>query len=183
MGKNVLIITGSPRRGGNTEILVDSFVAGAQESGHRIDRFDAAANEVKGCRACDACWSKGNACVFDDGFTVLAPMMARAEVLVLATPVYWFGFSAQLKAAVDKMYSFLSTNRKAELKIKESALLICAGDTDESLFTGSVETYKSACEYMEWQDRGTIIVPGVMEKGAIAGNPALILARELGKAL
>lgn len=180
MKKNILVLTGSPRKGGNSDTLADAFSKGAKAKGHSVTRFEAAHTLVQGCRACDACWSKGKACVFDDGFDVLAPMLEKADVLAVVTPVYWFGFTAQIKAAIDKMYSFLVPACKTEMAVKESVLVICAGDTDVNVFTGSIETYKGIADFLKWTDRGIVTVPGVMEKGEIAGKKALADVEKLG---
>ena len=181
MKKNILVITGSPRRRGNSDVMCDHFTRGAQGRGHIVSRFDAAADPVHGCKACDACWSKGTACVFNDGFTRLAPMLEQADAMVLASPLYWFGLSAQLKGAFDKVYSYMSPRRKTALEIKEAALLIC-GEGDPVHFTGAVETYKHICEYLEWKDRGIVVAPHVNKKGDILGNKALNEAEKLGSA-
>lgn len=183
MGKNILVLTGSPRKGGNSEQLADAFIKGAQSAGHRISRFDAAEKTVKGCRACNACWSKGEACVFEDGFRELAPMLAKAEALVLVSPLYWFAVTAQIKAALDKFYSFMVPASPHKLQLRESVLLMCAEDDRPEAFTGAVGTYREICNYLELRDRGVIAVPGVNKVGDIAGNPALDEAAKLGASL
>ncbi|MDL2210814.1 flavodoxin family protein, partial [Desulfovibrio sp. OttesenSCG-928-O18] len=134
MGRNILVITGSPRKGGNTDTLVDAFIKGASHAGHTVSRFNAAATEIKGCRGCDKCWTTGTPCIFRDGFDTLAPMLAEADTLVLASPVYWFGFSTQLKSAVDKFYAMVRETCPTPLKIKDAILLLVAGDEDEAVF-------------------------------------------------
>lgn len=182
MKKNILMLTGSPRRGGNSELLADHFGRGAEAKGHIVSRFDAAANPVSGCKACDACWTRGTACVFSDGFTRLAPMLEQADALILVSPLYWFGFSAQLKAAVDKIYSYMSPKRKTALVVHEAALLMC-GEGEDKCFKGSLETFNAICEYMEWAVHGSVIAPHVNAKGDILGNKALEEAEKLGKSL
>ena len=181
--KNILVMTGSPRKGGNSDILADAFIKGASAAGHEVSVFRAAADVVNGCRACDACWSKGKPCVFPDGFEKLFPLLEKADVLVLCTPIYWFGFSAQIKSAIDKFYSYGSSKRKADLKIKETVLLLCAEDTDPNVFNGAIETYKGICDYKEWKDRGIISVMNVNAKGDINGNEALAQAEQLGSSI
>lgn len=180
MAKSVLVVTGSPRRGGNSDMLADAFIKGAIGAGHEVAKFAAAFNPVEGCKACEACWSQGDACVFPDGFRKLSPLLEKADVLVLATPLYWFGFSAQLKAAVDKLYAYMSPNRKAELKIAESVLLVTAEGDDEDLFDGAVATYLGISDYLQWNNLGIITVPEVNNKGDIIDNPALDDAEALG---
>lgn len=183
MGKNILVLTGSPRKGGNSDTLADAFIEGARSKGHDAARFETAVKTVQGCRACNACWSKGDACIFDDGFRELAPLLVKADVLVLATPLYFYGFASQIKAAIDKFYSFMVPHAKQKLKLKEAVLLMTAEEDRQEAFAGSVGTYKSICEYLELADRGMITVQGVNAKGEIAGNASLEQARALGASM
>lgn len=183
MAKNVLILSGSPRKGSNTEMLLQAFQRGAEAAGHQVAVFDTAAKQIGGCRACQACWSKETACVFQDGFTELEPLLEAADVLVLASPIYWFALSAQLKAAIDRLYAYNREQTRRPLKIKETALLLVAGDTEVSVFEGAVKSYELMMNYLGWQDCGRVLVPDVNDRGAIAGNAALQKAEELGKAI
>lgn len=177
MKKNILVLTGSPRKGGNTDLLVEAFKEGALEAGHEVTRFDTAGSGIKGCIACNTCFSTGQACTIDENFNVLAPFIEAADVLVLAAPLYWFTFPAQIKAAIDKLYAFLVGKRK--LKIKECVLLACAGDNKIQSFDGLIRSYALIAEYSKWTDKGRITVPGVYEKGDIKRTNALEKARQL----
>lgn len=179
MGKNILVLTGSPRSNGNSFMLADAFIKGAEEAGHRIQRFDAARKQIDGCRACNQCFKHGKACLFDDDFNSLAPILEETDVLVLATPLYWFSFPTQLKAVLDKFYAFMAGGRP--LKIKECALLVSAETDEMKDFDGIVRSYELIADYLKWTDRGKILVPNVGEPGAIKGSPALDEARNLGK--
>lgn len=183
MGKNILVLTGSPRKGGNSDTLAAAFVKGAKSKGHSIETFAAAVDVVQGCRACNACWSKGDACVFEDGFRKLAPMLAGAEVLAVVSPLYWFGVTAQIKAAIDKFYSFLVSASPHKLKLSESVLLMCAEDSRDQAFVGAVGTYREICDYLGLTDRGVVAVTGVNNVGDIAGHAKLKDAEALGAAL
>lgn len=183
MSKNVLVITGSPRKDGNSEKMADAFIKGAQSKGHEVTKFNAAAKTIGGCRACDTCWSKGRACSFIDGFTELEPLLEHADVIVFATPLYWFGISAQLKAAIDRMYAFTMENSKKRLKIQEGVMLICGADEGMEIFNGAIETYKSILDYMKWKNSGILAVPNVSAKGDIQNTDALQKAEQLGSLL
>ena len=146
MGKSILVLTGSSRRGGNSDKMADAFIAGAVEAGHAAVKFEATSAEIKGCRACGACFSKGRPCVFEDDFNEgLAPLLEKADALVFATPLYWFSFPAQLKAAMDKLYAFLVGKRP--LKIRECALLVCGVAHDLREYEGIVRSYETIAEY------------------------------------
>lgn len=93
MNKRILILTGSPRRGGNSDLMADAFAKGASEAGNIVMRFDTAHKHIQGCRACDNCFSKENkACIFNDDFNELASLMAESDVIVFCTPLYWYSF-------------------------------------------------------------------------------------------
>lgn len=117
--KKILVITGSPRIGGNSDMLADAFIKGVKAKGHSIKKFNTVENPIRGCIACNTCWSKGTACSFKDGFTKLEPLLEEADVIVLAYPLYWFGMTAHIKSAIDKFYAYLSQNRKTSLKVND----------------------------------------------------------------
>ena len=179
MSKNILVLTGSPRIGGNSDKLAEAFISGAKQVGHTTVKYVTAQKNIEGCIDCKTCFSKGDACSFPDDFNELAPLVEQADMIVLATPLYWFTFTAQMKLAIDKFISFLIGGKT--LKIKECALLVCGGDPDPSCFEGIVASYKSIARHMKWQDAGTIIAPGVYGKDDIATTDALARAETLGK--
>lgn len=183
MGKNILVVTGSPRKNGNSNMLADAFIKGALKKGHTVNRFDSAFKTIGGCRACDACWSKGSACFYKDGFSELAPMLEEADVMVFVSPLYWFGMSAQLKAAIDKMYAYDSPNCTKPLKIKECLLLTCAAEKDTAVFDGIIGTYRGIANYLNWSDAGILSVPAVSKAGEITHTEALEKAEQLGSSL
>lgn len=183
MPKNILVLTGSPRQHGNSEMLADAFCQGARKAGHEVMRFSAAVDAVKPCVACDACWSKGEACVFADGFRKLSPLLEKTDTLVLTSPLYWYTFTAQIKSAIDKMYAYASANSQRKLGIREAVLLMCAEEGNEECFLGAVESYKRIAGLMEWENRGILTAPGVRNKGDIANHPALKQAEALAASL
>lgn len=178
MSKRILIITGSPRAGGNSDQLAEAFAQGAREAGHMVTTFAAGRSHIGPCRACDTCFSKGVACSFDDDFNKLAPLLEGSDAIVLASPLYWYDVSAQLKLAIDKLKAF--SGRK--LPIRESALLMCGAVADPAKFDGAVGVYRRICQgSLQWQDRGVVLAPGCSQKGEIQGHPALEEARSLGR--
>lgn len=180
MGKNILVLTGSPRCGGNSDLMADAFIRGAKIAGHTVTKFETALKTIGGCRACDTCYSQGAApCSFHDDFNELAPLLENADVLVLVTPMYWFTFPAQLKAALDKMYALIIGRRTC--RISECKLLVCAETGDEDDFDGIVQTYSLIADYQKWKDTGILLVPGVNAKGDIRRTNALENAEKMGK--
>ena len=101
----IVLITGSPRRGGNTNHMADQFTKGAQEAGHEVFRFDAASRNVKPCLGCNHCGMDGP-CVYKDDFTtILRPRLEEADMVVFCSPMYYYGFSAQIKTVIDRFYA------------------------------------------------------------------------------
>lgn len=181
MSKNILVLTGSPRKGGNSDKLADAFIAGAQKAGHTTVKFTTADKNISGCRDCMTCYSKGTACSFPDDFESLAPMVEQADVLVFATPLYWYSFPSQLKAAIDKFFSFLTGKRS--LNVKECVLLVCSGDTVESGFDGIIRSYHLIANQMNWNDSGIITATGLFGKDDILSSESLQKANALGLAI
>jgi multimeric flavodoxin WrbA len=176
--KRILVLTGSPRVRGNSDLLADAFMKGATKAGHEVVKCEVGKKNIMGCKACDTCYSKGKPCSFDDDFNSIAPLMEKADVIVFVTPLYWFTFPTQLKAAIDKTYSFIIGGK--ELKIKESMLLVCGEEDDESVFDGIINTYKQIACYQKWTDRGHLTVPGVLNKGDILSTEYLVVAEKMG---
>lgn len=183
MTKNVLVIMGSPRKNGNSEMMANAFIKGALEKGHQVTVFDAASKTISGCRACGTCWSTDRACSLRDGFTELEPLLEQADAIVFVSPLYWFSLSAQIKAAIDRMYAYTMECCKTPLKIKESILLTCGADEGMEIFNGIIGTYKGIANYLKWQDSGVIAIPNVQDKGDILHTDGLKRAEQLGKTL
>lgn len=181
MPKNILVLTGSPRRGGNSDMLADAFIRGARQSGHTVVKFEAALKSIKGCRACDTCWSRDTACSIKDDFTALEPLLEQAEVIVFCSPIYWCNFSSQLKAVLDRLYAYYQPQCRRPLKIKESVLLVCGEDETGESFAPAFDSYKIISDYCNWQDRGVLSIPAVHKKGDILKTDALNRAEALGK--
>lgn len=126
MSKNVLIISSSPRKGGNSDILCDQFAKGALESGHRVEKIRVAEKNIGYCRACYACKNSGK-CVIDDDMAEVLQKMIDADVIVFASPVYFYSVDAQLKALIDRTVA-----RWLEVKNKEFYYIVTAADEDKA---------------------------------------------------
>ena len=107
MSKKIVVITGSPRKNGNSFQMTEAFIKRAEELGHSIIRFDAAFLNLGGCHACETCYKTGKACSFDDDFNTMAPAILEADAVVFSMPVYWYSIPAQIKGIIDKMFSFV----------------------------------------------------------------------------
>ena len=101
--KKVLILEGSPRRNGNSAILSDEFARGAEETGCSLEKIQVAHKKVAGCLGCNACYRNGGVCVQKDDMAEIREKMLAADVIVLASPIYFYSMSAQMKAVIDRM--------------------------------------------------------------------------------
>lgn len=175
MAENVLIISGSPRKNGNSEMLCDAFAAGAAAAGKNVEKISLAGKKIGFCTACYACSSGG--CPQKDDAPAIIQKMLTADVIVLATPVYFFTMCAQLKALIDR-----SVMVYPKITGKKFYYLMTMAETNEKDFVGTIEALRgfvACCENS--QECGMICVPGVYAKGAIAGNPALEKAHSMGE--
>ena len=179
-GKQVLVLTGSPRRGGNSDLMAAAFSEGAREAGHEVTIYETAHKHIKGCRACDRCFSTGKACVFDDDdYNSLAEILGPADVIAFSVPLYWYTFPTQVKAALDRTYSFFFA--KKALKSKTSVLMSCAGEDNYTCFEGLVKTHQLMADYLGMKTLGPLLVPGIYDAGEIRKTGALEKAKALGK--
>lgn len=179
MGKHILVLTGSPRQGGNSDLMADAFIRGAKSAGHQVTKIETAQLKIGGCTACERCYSSGGACVQGDDFNQVAKAMEQADAIVFSTPIYWFTFPTYLKAVIDKFYSFLIAEKR--LPIRESMLLVCGEMEESSIFDGIINSYSQSISYMNWQDRGCFYVTGVCKKGDILSTGSLAQIEEIAK--
>ncbi|MBR3664504.1 MAG: flavodoxin family protein [Desulfovibrio sp.] len=179
--KNILVLTGSGRRQGNSDRLAEAFVRGARAAGHTVSVFHCGQEPMSACLHCGGCWSRGKPCVLTDSFDKLFPLLEQAELLVFCSPLYWYNFSGHIKCAMDRMYPYSQKNRLRDMKVQEAMLLMCAQSHFLRSFAGPAEAYRQMLGYTRWKDRGRLFVTGVDEFGAIAGNSALSQAEEMGR--
>ena len=111
--KNILIISSSPRKKGNSQILCEQFKKGAEAKGHQVKIVRIMEQNIGFCRACDGCMRNGGTCVLKDDMAEILKMFQKADVLVLATPVYFYGISAQMKTFIDRTYPIWQWNRSS----------------------------------------------------------------------
>jgi multimeric flavodoxin WrbA len=179
MGKKIVVLTGSPRKNGNSAALAETFIKAAERNGCQVARFDAAELSVKECRGCRGCYSKGRACVFDDDFNKVAPALEAADGVVLVTPVYWYSFPACLKAVIDKFYALFVGGKF--FAGKKCALLACCADKPVSTFDGMLVTWRETIKLMRGEMVGEVLVPGVAKAGDIKAADGLKQAEALAE--
>jgi multimeric flavodoxin WrbA len=179
--KNIVIISGSPRKGGNTDTLVQAFREGAESKGHKVDVFDAGKKDLKPCIACNKCYQP-KPCAHEAGFNPLAALIEKADVLVFATPMYFSDFSTQIKAAIDHMYGMGGSNHKLE-HVKE-AVLIASAMSPESAFKPMQAVYSQVIGNLGWKDAGQVIAGSLgASEGSVKNTPAVEKAKKLGASL
>ena len=175
----ILVITGSARKGGNTDLLADALVSGAAEAGNTAQKLALRGREIHPCIDCQSCFHNGGRCVYDDGMTELYAALAEADLVVLATPVYFYGCSAVMKAMLDRFHNPI----RDTFHITGAALLAACADGPEA-FEPLLAMYHANLNYLRIDDLGTVTVPNTEAKGAVSGNAsALDAARSLGRKL
>lgn len=172
----ILVLTGSPRKNGNSNTLADNFIKGAKESGHQVERFDAAFAEVHPCIGCNKCGMNGP-CIFKDDFEFVRQHIVDADVVVFATPMYYFGISAQLKTVIDRFYAINGQIHRP----KKAVLLMTYANTAAPQAEPIKSHYQTLINYLGWKDAGQIIASGVWPVGAVNQTQYPQQAYELGK--
>lgn len=175
----IVVLTGSPRRNGNSACLADAFVKGAEERGHEVFRFDCAFRRVEPCRACNRCGMDGP-CVLDDDFQELRPRLVEADMVVFATPMYYFGVSAQLKRVMDRFYAINGQIKGAH---KKAAFLLTYADTSRKEAEPMLLHYRTLMDYLGWTSVGEVVAPGVWTAGSVRQTDYPQQAYQLGKSL
>jgi len=139
--KKIVILLGSPRKNGNSERLAKSFATGSESQGAHVRFFRLHNMNIKGCSDCRQCWSSGKHCIVADDMSQLYESIDNADVIVFATPLYWYSWSAQIKAVWDRMLPYVSDKAKTTVKGKQGVLLVTAGDEREDVFDAVLESF------------------------------------------
>ena len=176
---NIVIIQGSPHKNGNTARLVQAFTDGLSPE-HHVTIINAAELHINYCIGCNSCFTReGNRCFQQDDMQKIMPVLAEADVLVFASPVYFYGISAQLKTLLDRLHTPLRNSFKA----KKTALLLVGAASLPELFDSILTQYRLLLNFFQLEDLGTILVRGVKNPGDIEGRPELQNARKLGEGI
>lgn len=177
MAKKVLILSGSPRKNGNSDTLCNEFLRGALEAGHDAEKIRVAEKNISPCRGCYAC--EHGSCAIQDDMADILQKMIDADVLVLASPVYFYSISAQLKAVIDR-----SVARWTEVKDKEFYYIMTAADEDRKSMDTPLACLRGYADCVDGaKEMGVIYGAGVYESGKILSSPAMQEAYEMGKSV
>lgn len=179
MNKKVLILSSSPRKGGNSETLAAAFAKGAQEAGNQVEIVYLREKKYGFCKGCLACLKLGH-CVIDDDAVKIAAKMHDADVLTFATPIYYYSVSGQLKTMLDRANPLYDT----DYAFTKAYLLATAAEDEPETAEGTIKAVQGwvdcfpRCQFVE-----TVFAGGVNAVGEIAGHPALERAYQIGKNL
>ena len=179
MSKHVLILSGSPRKGGNSDSLCDAFLRGAQEAGNVVEKIRIAEKKIDFCSACYHCVQSGGVCAKKDDMAEVLQKMIDADVLVLASPVYFYSIAAQLKAVIDRTVA-----RWTEVKNKEFYYILTCADEEKASQETTLACFRGYADCVEGAvEKGVVYGTGVYQMGEIDQTPALQQAYELGKSI
>lgn len=180
MAKKIVVLEGSPRKGGNTDLLSDAFIQGAEEADNEVIKFYLAQKKIHPCMGCNVCRRTAeHNCVFKDkdDFEEIIQAVIHADVLVLASPVYFYGLTAQMKTAIDRFYA-----REMEVQDKTAYLITtCIAPSEEytetirACFRGFISCFENV------REGGIVAGCGTAEKGDVLSKPAMQEAYEMGK--
>lgn len=162
----IVVITGSPRKNGNSFAMTDAFIKEAEQKGHTVSRFDAAFLKIGGCHACMTCYKTGKACSFDDDFNLIAPAILDADAVVFTMPVYWYSIPAQIKGVIDRLFSLVVGGK--DIAGKKCALITCCEEDDMTVMDGVRIPIRRSAALLKWDIVGEVAVPGVLNVGDIA---------------
>ncbi len=181
MGKTILILNGSPRKNGNTSALVEAFARGAEEGGSKVVPVFLGDMTIHGCKGCFGGGKNPDSpCVQKDDMEKLYPVYRQADVVVLASPLYYWSISGQLKTAFDRLFAVAECDPDCRNPPKESVLLMAA---EGHGFEESLYWYDRLEQHIGWKSLGKVLCGGVMAVGDIQGRPELEEAYRLGRSI
>jgi multimeric flavodoxin WrbA len=174
--KKILILSGSPRKGGNSDLLCDEFMRGAKEAGHDVEKIRVATKKIDYCHACYYCQKSGGECAIKDDMADVLQKMINADVIVLASPVYFYSIDAQLKALIDRTVA-----RWTEVKNKEFYYIVTCADQERESQERTIECFRGYADCVEGAvEKGIVYGTGVYQKGEIVGTPMMEEAYQMG---
>ena len=174
--KNVLILSGSPRRNGNSDSLCDEFFRGAEDAGNQVEKIFIRDKKIGYCNACYGCRKTGK-CVIKDDMAEILEKMHWADVIVMASPVYFYSIDAQMKALIDR-----TLPRWTKLCGKEFYYIMTAAEDSDEVMDCTLECFRGFAVCLEGsQEKGVIYGKGVYEAGEVKDTPYMQQAYDMGK--
>lgn len=174
--KNVLILSSSPRRGGNSDRLSDEFARGAREAGHEVTKIFLKDRTINYCTGCGACFNGAKPCPQQDDMAAIAEQMIASDVIVMATPVYFYTMAAQMKTLIDRTCA-----RYLEMGGKEFYFIVSAADESIPAMERTIEGFRGFLDCLDSPvERGVVYGVGTWKVGDVAGKPVLSEAYTMG---
>lgn len=179
MSKNILVLSSSPRRGGNSDLLCDQFLNGAQEAGHQAEKIFLKDKKINYCTGCGSCLNGAKPCPQKDDMPEILEKMISADVIVMATPVYFYTMCGQMKTLIDRICA-----RYTEVSNKKFYFIVTAADNNKPSMERTLEEFRGFTSCLnEPEEKGIIYGIGAWNIGDIKGKPAMNEAYEMGKAV
>jgi Multimeric flavodoxin WrbA len=176
MGKKVLILSSSPRKGGNSDLLCDQFLRGAQEADNQTEKIFLRDKDVGYCTGCESCYIS-HKCVQKDYMADILEKMIAADVIVMATPVYFYTMDAQMKTLIDR-----TVPRYEEITGKEFYFIVTAADNSKKSMERTLDGFRGFTLCLDdAKEKGVVYGVGAWHKGDINGSEAMQQAYEMGK--
>lgn len=173
----IVVLTGSPRKKGNSNSLADSFCNEARLAGHKITRFDTTRLKIGGCRACDACFVNDTPCAFEPKYNMISDAIEESDVIVLIFPVYWYAVPPQLKSVIDHWYAFCMAEKT--FKGKKAIIISCCGEYDMSVFDSIRSSMNKSFELLECDEVEELYLTGIEDIGDINNTDGITKVKEL----
>jgi len=173
MKKRILGVVGSPRKKGNTDVLVSRILAGAKSEGAKTDHLYLKNKVINPCNGCHTCW-KGKDCNKKDDMNRFYPKIIQSDILILGTPVYWYGPTAMMKGFIDRFVYFNCPEHRVKIRGKSVVIVIPFEENDIKTAAPVVEFFKRCLNYLEMDLAGEIIVPGVTKPGEVRSNQTMM---------
>lgn len=177
MSKKVLILSGSPRKGGNSDLLCDEFMKGAAEAGNETEKIFIRDKKIGYCNACYYCSSNNGVCAIKDDMAEILDKIQASDVIVMASPVYFYSIDAQMKTLIDRCVS-----RWTAISDKEFYYIMTAAEDSSTVMDCTLECFRGFAACLDNSvEKGVIYGKGVYEKGDIKNTPYMKEAYEMGK--
>lgn len=176
MSKNILVLSASPRKGGNSDTLCNEFIRGAVESGHNAEKIFLRDHKINYCTGCVVCNST-HQCIQKDDMAEILDKMVHADAIVMATPVYFYTMDAQMKTLIDR-----TVPRYTEISNKDFYFIITAADTDIKNMERTIEGLRGFTKgcLTNPHEKGIVYGIGAWQTGEVQHSPAMNQAFEMG---
>lgn len=177
MSKKIVILSSTPRRGGNSELLCEQISAGAKDAGHQVNKIFIRDYKINYCTGCGVCFNGGKSCPQQDDMAEILDRMVAADVIVMATPVYFYTMSGQMKTLIDRTCA-----RYREIRKKEFYFVVAAADSNLKAMERTIESFRGFTSCLdEAVEKGVLYGTGAWAKGEIKKSDTYNRAYEMGR--